>query len=85
MSENQILVLDSNSSYSEAENVLSDINSATEVKDKFWFRLINIQPKEVESVWQRSISMDKSVLFVTANKLDENIFVDKKTASDIIR
>ena len=85
MSENQILVLDSNSSYSEAENVLSDINAATEVKDKFWFRLINIQPKEVESVWRRSISKDKSVLFVTANKLDENIFVDKKTASDIIR
>merc|ERR1740124_1133119 len=84
LSQNQILVLDSNSSYSAAEGVLSTINSAPGIKGEFWFRLINIQPKEEKSLRQKSISPDKSVLYVTANKLDKNIFVDKKTAARII-
>jgi len=85
LSESQILVLDSNSSYTNAETVLSSINSATDVNGKYWFRLVNIQPKEDVGMWYRTmVSPDKSVLFVTANKIDGNIFVEKEEASGII-
>merc|ERR1711892_1180762 len=85
LSESQILVLDSNSSYTAAEEVLSDINKGANVSGKYWFRLINIQPKEEASNWYRSgVSPEKSVLFVTANNNEDHLFVDKEVASGII-
>jgi len=82
LTENQILVLDSNSSYTEAESAVSKINDETEL---YWFRPINIQPRQQETPWYRTVvSEDKSVLFVTANKVEGHVFVDKNEASDII-
>jgi len=82
LTENQILVLDSNSSYTEAESAVSKINDETEL---YWFRLINIQPRQQETTWYRmGESMDKSVLFVTANKVEDHVFVDRTVASAII-
>jgi len=82
LTENQILVLDSNSSYTEAESAVSRINDETEL---YWFRLINIQPRQQETSWHRTReSMDKSVLFVTANKVEDHAFVDRTEASAII-
>ena len=86
LSESQILVLNSNSSYTDAETVLSSINSATDVDGKYWFRLVNIQAKEEWGIWQqRMVSPDKSVLFVTANKMDGKNFIEKEEASGIIK
>lgn len=82
VTENQILVLDSNSSFTEAESALSKINDETEL---YWFRPINIQPRQPETTWYRTgASTDKSVLFVTVNKVEGHVFVDKNVASDII-
>jgi hypothetical protein len=82
LSENQILVLDSNTSFTQAEDVISKINAGT---DQYWFRLLNIQPKEVAGRWYKSrVSEDKSVLFVTANTYNTHVFVDKDEASNII-
>ena len=62
---------------------MSKINDETEL---YWFRLINIQPRQQETTWYRmGESMDKSVLFVTANKVEDHVFVDRTAASAIIK
>ena len=62
---------------------MSKINDETEL---YWFRLINIQPRQQETTWYRmGESMDKSVLFVTANKVEDHVFVDRTVASAIIK
>ena len=81
ISEENILILDINSSYDQTEDILAQLNSADNVASKYWFRMLNVQPREGGS---RSITTE-SLLFVSSFNITGGNFMANSDSGDIIK
>jgi len=80
VTEDKILVLDIKKPVSDAQIVLDELNSASE---NYWFRMLNVQPRETSDRYRASDS--DSLLFVTVLDIDNNKFLNKNEAGDVIQ
>ena len=66
---------------------MSILKSLNEASEKYWFRLLNSQPRQVKSELRKKFTQEeeKSLLFVTAYDMTSHAFVDKAAVEEIIR
>ena len=81
ISEENILILDINSPYEEIEDILAQLNSADNVASKYWFRMLNVQPREGGVRFVPT----KSLLFVSSFNLTGGNFMANSDSGDIIK
>ena len=81
LTEENILILDLNASYDDTEAVLAQLNSAQNVDSRYWFRMLNVQPKEAPS---RSLP-SQSLLFLSSFSIQDKTFVGKTEAGQIVK
>ena len=65
----------------EFEAILEELNTADNVASKYWFRMLNVQPREGGS---RSIAT-KSLLFVSSFNISGGNFMENSDSGDIIK
>ena len=81
LSEQNILVIDINTSYNDTETILALLNGADNVKSNFWFRMLNVQPREAVSRYLPN----QSLLFLSTFNLNDRSFVGSSEAGDLIK
>ena len=82
VSENSIIVLDTDTSMDEIDKILDQINQNTNVTGKYWFRKLNVQPK-IDTRTVSGVDGD-SVIFVTALDVQQNNFINSDAVGAII-
>ena len=82
VSENNIIVLESDSTVEEIDNILDQINQNGNITGKYWFRKMNVQPK-IDTRTISGVDGD-SVMFVTALDVEQTSFINSDIAGDII-
>ena len=78
--ETDILILDTHGPVSAVDTVIDEINKAQNVSGKFWFRKLNVQPREGD----RNKADTDTLAFVTALDIENERFLDSGAAKDII-
>ena len=78
--ETDILILDTKGPVSAVDTVIDEINKAQNISGKFWFRKLNVQPREGE---RNRDDMD-TLAFITALDVENEVFLDSGAAKDII-
>ena len=81
ISEENILILDTNSSYTDIEAILDQLNSADNVASKYWFRMLNVQPREGAA---RFVSSE-SLLFLSSFNITGGNFMANSDSGNIIK
>ena len=82
VSENSIIVLDTDTSMDDIDKILDQINQNTNVTGKYWFRKLNVQPK-IDTRTVSGVDGD-SVIFVTALDVQQNNFINSDAVGAII-
>ena len=78
--ETDILILDTKGPVSAVDTVIDEINKAQNISGKFWFRKLNVQPREGE----RNRDDTDTLAFITALDVKNEVFLDSGAAKDII-
>ena len=78
--ETDILILDTKGPVSAVDTVIDEINKAQNISGKFWFRKLNVQPREGD----RNRDDTDTLAFITALDVENEVFLDSGAAKDII-
>ena len=78
--ETKILVLDAEGPPSAVDTVIGGINSAQNISGDYWFRKLNVQPREGDG----GRDGGETVAFITALDIVNEVFLDSEAGRDII-